>query len=340
MAARLGSFSIDALAVVVLAGATAVVTRSAVLGVVVAVEAVVVLVVWEARTGLTLGNGVLRLRTSRQDRPWSPGAVRALVRAGVVGAGAIVAVAGAWVVVASGGQDRTGRGRTWADRAAGTVVVHVGEPQQFAAVRAEPVRAPVPVPAAGPNAGLSAPRRLRVGPSQVPTPVPSAPGVPRQSVAAPTYVPPSPIPTQAAGPRQPTGPGSRFRRPPGRGPAQTAPLHQPDVTVLLMFDNGQRDQVSFDQGAVIGSDPRPQQPGDRLVVVDHDTVSADHLRVEHTADGVWLTDLGSADGTRLVLDGESTPLVSHMRTRIEGVVVVQVGQVMVVVSYLVKGGRP
>ena len=305
--ARLGSFSIDALSVVVIAGVVVALTRSVALACVVAVESVVALMVWEARTGLTVGNGLLRLRTSCQDRPWSPGAARELVRAGVVGGGALVGAAGAWVVVASGGQDRTGRGRTWADRAAGTVVVRVGETEPAQGAGPSPVVPHAVQPRASsvpalPGASSPRQRRLRVGSSPVPPAVPPVP-------------PPAP-------------------------PSATASLLQPDVTVLLVFDSGQRDQVLFGQAAVIGREPRPQEVGDRLVVVDDNTVSKDHLRVEHTADGVWLSDLGSTNGTRLVVDGEPTPLAPRVRTRIDGVVRVQVGQAMVMVSYLVKGGRP
>ncbi len=121
-----------------------------------------------------------------------------------------------------------------------------------------------------------------------------------------------------------------------------APLPQPDVTVLLVFDTGQRDQLPFGSAAVIGRVPVPQLVSDRTVVVRDDvgSVSKSHLRVEHTTDGVWLTDLGSTNGTRLLLDGPAVPLAPLTRTRIDGVVRVAIGQRVLMVSYMVRGGRP
>ncbi|MDR3068727.1 MAG: FHA domain-containing protein, partial [Cellulomonas sp.] len=93
---------------------------------------------------------------------------------------------------------------------------------------------------------------------------------------------------------------------------------------------------------VLGRDPAPQTASDRTVVVrdDASSVSKSHLRVEHTADGVWLTDLGSTNGTRLLVDGPSLPLEPRTRTRIDGVVRVAIGQRVLMVSYMVRGGRP
>lgn len=128
------------------------------------------------------------------------------------------------------------------------------------------------------------------------------------------------------------------------GPAPAAaPLPRPDVTVLLVFDTGQRDQLPFGAAAVLGRDPTPLVASDRTVVVRDDggSVSKSHLRVEHTTDGVWLTDLGSTNGTHLLVDGSaSVPLAPRTPTRIDGVVRVAVGQRVLMVSYLVRGGRP
>lgn len=397
--ARLGSFSIDATVVLLLTVAVAASTRSVALASVVAVETVVALVVWEARTGLTVGNAVLHLRTARDDRPWSPGAVRELARAAVVGAGALVGAVGAWVVVGSGGRDRTGRGRTWADRAGQTVVVRVvdearpagaGEPVPVVAVagyeppRAVPARLPsmpgpvVPGPAAPgpvpgpvvpglPGSAAPRPRRLMVGaPPAAPAAAAPPSVVPRPAgVRLPTVSPavPGPNPTPETA-RVPTA-GQRFQAPvvpavqpsavqPARSSASpaasfpagpspaTAPLLRPDVTVLLVLDTGQRDQLPFGAAAVLGRDPSPQVASDRTVVVRDDTgtVSKDHLRVEHTPDGVWLTDLGSTNGTSLLVDGPPVPLAPGTRTLIDGVVRVGVGQRVLMVSYMVQGGRP
>ena len=413
--ARLGSFSIDAVVVLLLAAAVAVPTQSVALTSVVAFEVVVALVVWEARTGLTVGHAALRLRTARDDRPWSPGAGRELARAAMVGAGTLLGVVGGWVVVGSGGLDRTGRGRTWADRAAKTVVVRVADVSQPAAVgratagqagfelggqtdgtalavtqahqepRALPARQPgtlprpvVPGPA---DPSAARPRRMMVGlppagpstapvaprpvvPRPVPSPgaqlpaapgsqPPSAPSGARLSAAPPAVPAPPAVSGTSALPPVLPGPPAAERRAWPRAVPQTAaqlaaptpaatPLTRPDVTVLLVLDTGQRDQLQFGASVVLGRDPVPQVPGDRVVAVHDDagTVSKNHLRVEYAPDGVWLTDLGSTNGTQLLTDSLATPLVPGARTRIDGVVRVAVGHRMLLVSYLVRGGRP
>ena len=397
---RLGSFSIDATVVLLLAAAVAMLTWSVALTSVVVVEAVVVLVVWEARTGLTVGNAVLRLRTARDDRPWSPGAVRELVRAAVVGAGALAGAFGAWVVVGSGGLDRTRRGRTWADRAAKTVVVRVtgavqpvGEYETYEPPHAVTVHRPRPVPSmSGPVKpslavpapvvpapvvlapaavpASAAPGRVPSGPVTV-GPVPSGPSGPvvprsrRLMVGGPPGAPtaPRPVASPPVAPRpvppfgaQPPTPAVRPAAPPAVPPTSAVPtaptsllpkpaatpLTRPDVTVLLVFDTGQRDHLPFGTSAVLGRDPVPRVPTDRAIVVrdDEGTVSKNHLRVEYAPDGVWLTDLGSTNGTGLLVDGVTVPLAPGARTRIDGVVRVAVGHRVLMVSYLVQGGRP
>lgn len=89
-----------------------------------AVAVLVAQLMARAYLGWTVGGAALGLRTV--DERWGTpvGALRALRRTLVVVAGALVAVVGAVVVVASPAFDRGGRRRGWHDRAAGTVVLH------------------------------------------------------------------------------------------------------------------------------------------------------------------------------------------------------------------------
>jgi uncharacterized RDD family membrane protein YckC len=122
--ARLIAFTIDAILIGVVAVAVLLGTRSLVLAAVVALQLAIGFCVALARTGATPGNLMLRLRASRGDAPFSPGTGRAFVRALVTGFGFVVGI-GSWIVVASSAWDAGGRRRSWADRAAGTVVVAV-----------------------------------------------------------------------------------------------------------------------------------------------------------------------------------------------------------------------
>ena len=120
---RIAAFSIDAAVVAIVSVVVALVTGSAVLGGLSAVELAVGLLVWEANRGKTVGNAVLRLRTTRAEQPRTVGPARAAVRGLVVAAGLLVATVGAWVVVASSAWDRNGRGQGWHDRAGRTVTL-------------------------------------------------------------------------------------------------------------------------------------------------------------------------------------------------------------------------
>ncbi|GMA36200.1 FHA domain-containing protein [Demequina litorisediminis] len=120
---QVAAFTVDVVAVAVVSAAVTLLTSSAALGALAAVEMIVALWVLEARTGLTAGNAALGLRTSRSDAAYSPGAGRSLIRLVITGAGFLAAVVGAWVIAASGLWDPSGRSRSLAARASGTVTV-------------------------------------------------------------------------------------------------------------------------------------------------------------------------------------------------------------------------
>ncbi|WP_136520730.1 FHA domain-containing protein [Cellulomonas telluris] len=356
--ARLASFTIDVLALALVAAAVWFGTRSAALTGVVAVEAVVALWVWQARTGLTVGNAVLRLRTARDDRPWSPGAGRSFVRLLVTGLGALVAVVGAWGVVASAALDRTGRRRSWADRAAGTVVVAVPRRRPAPAAVVPPVAPGLTVMAAGPTTAtpdLTMPWHDPDAAPGAPVPVPPGAGADGRGAGLPPVAPAALPPVAPAGhrPGEPGVPAAPWQAPdegagvlgepvvvprpsgsrvpertdaPPAGP-QTgalpavvarpgagAPVPVSGAAVLLVVDTGQRELVPMGAAVVLGRSPEAVVAGDRPVVLQdpESTVSRRHLRLEHTRDGVRVTDLGSANGTAVLGDdGEVTVLPPH-----------------------------
>ncbi|QAY62181.1 hypothetical protein ET495_01575 [Xylanimonas allomyrinae] len=202
--ARLAAFTLDAVAVTALGAGVGIAASSAVLGLLVAVEACVALLVWEARTGLTVGNAALGLRTVQDGAPCSPGTGRELARFVVLATGALVAGAGAWVVAASGAFDATRRGRTWADKAAGTAVLVVARRAQAAGAGALPHPLPRPPPPHPARSARSCP-----------------PGAPRRHRSARLQVARSPTGTS----------GSRRRpcslRPPGTRSPRTSSARSP-----------------------------------------------------------------------------------------------------------------
>ncbi|MFC8192038.1 FHA domain-containing protein [Cellulomonas sp. NPDC057328] len=357
--ARLASFTLDVLALALVVAAVWLPTRSVVLTAIVGVEAVVALWVWQARTGLTVGNALLRLRTAQDDRPWSPGAGRSFVRLLVVGLGGLVAVVGAWGVVASAALDRTGRRRSWADRAAGTVVVAVPRRRAASTASVPPVAPGLTVMAAG--AGATTPDltlpwqepdagRPLTGPGPVP-PGPVPPG-PVPAVPAPAGLPGGGVlgepvvVAQTGGSRAP----ERTDAPPAgpqtgalpavvtRAGAGAAPVPVAGAAVLLVVDTGQRELVPLGAAVVLGRSPEAVVAGDRPVVLQdpESTVSRRHLRLEHTRDGVRVTDLGSANGTAVLGDdGEVTVLPPRTTVQLTEGDRVRVGRRVFTVSSVV-----
>ena len=155
---RIAALTIDVAAIIVVIVAVALISRSAVLTAVATLEVLAILAVLQAREGIGLGTAILGLRVARVDAPFSPGTGRALMRGLVLAAGAVVALVGVWVVEASAAWDV--RRRSWADRAAGTVVVVVparSERQEERAARSVDLAPPiVQNDAAMTRAGLAA----------------------------------------------------------------------------------------------------------------------------------------------------------------------------------------
>lgn len=176
---RLLAFTLDVIAVALLAAAVGVFAQSWVLALVVALELAVLLGVLEARTGLTVGNACLRLRTTRDDSPFSPGVGASALRAVIHGFGLLIAGIGGWIVVATGWADPRRVGRSIADRAAHTLVVSVPTAREREAQRDMPV----------------------VDWSQIPQPVTSAP-VTMQASGTPSAT------TLLAGPAAPVAPAA------------------------------------------------------------------------------------------------------------------------------------
>lgn len=384
--ARVAAFSIDAVFVFSVAAVAWLVSSSLLLGVLVLLELAVILAILESRTGITLGNLLLRLRTVRDDAPFSPGVARGATRSLVQGVASLVALVGGWVVVATSAGDPMRMGRSWADRAGRTMVVRVPTPAE----RAEWARgaeawvsnsqvavggqaAPVmqleqPVPRQQP--------RVRVPSAPQPPVSPIQQGSPLQSPVPPQPQVPQPPalqqPGQSARPGQPVQPGylahpaqggaapaaPHLLRPdvPSRGPstgtappraaqssqfpAGVVPVDAPIATpppvrhvevgeqLLLTFDTGQRAQLPIPVAVNLGRRPERSEAEDQLLVVQdpEGSVSKTHLRLDYRGESVWLTDLGSTNGSEVFDDtGEGTRLTPGARVRLEAGSRVRIG---------------
>lgn len=316
---RIAAFTLDAAAVFLASAVVLVLTQSVLLAGLTVFELALFLWVLEARTGLTLGNAVLRLRSARADRPWSPGVGRQFVRGIITGAGFLVAV-GSWVVVASSAWDRGGRRQSWADRVAGTVVVAVPPkaveaPPAPAAVEAAPLAPPQVVPLVASPSVVdedSQPTDARAASRRTETPEPAAPGSDR------------PLFTVALAPGSQAG--------------AEAPAPAPETgALLLIFDTGQRVQLALPVAANLGRGPVASAHDDRLIVVtDPDaSVSKTHLRIEHSRGRTWVTDFGSTNGSDVRSDdGQTTELVAGERVLLDDADRVRMGNRSFTISLL------
>lgn len=323
---RIGAFSVDAALVVIAAGAASLL-GSPVLGAAVAAEALLGLWILQARRGFGPGSLLFGLRTSRADAPLAPGAGRAFVRGSLVLLGGLVLVAGAWVVVASAAFDRSGLRRSWADRAAGTVLVVAprGRPDQDAD------GAPAisePTVHARPAAGREP---LQVSAAAAALPTAPAWDAPLLAVEAPAVV----DAPAAAGERAPAA------TPPAR--ASEEPLLTGGVgraQLLVVFDTGQREQIDLPAAVNFGRAPVATEPGDVLVAVDDPDrlISKTHLRLEHDGETAWVVDTGSTNGSELIDDdGAVHPLPPGARTLLEDGTRVRLSERVFTLSRLIGG---
>jgi len=348
---RLGAFLVDTLVVLVVGIAVLGVTRQPVLGALAVLELAIGFVVWEARTGRTVGNLALGLRAARVEEPLAPGLGRAVRRALVLGAGHLVGGVGQWAVVGSVAADRSPLHQGWHDRAGRAVVVDVRGPRAAVdpaaraaaaaaaatpqvtstatagAVAAPPTPATPPVPAV--PSGPVAPAQVApaayapppAGPAVTPPP-PAAPFPPPPPVGS---VPPAPG-SGASFPPPPPGSGSPFPPPPpGSGtpfpPAPAVPPTPPPPsptrprTYILTLDTGEAMSVSGP--GVIGRAPRPRdgERCDHVVRVDDPqrSLSRTHARFGIDARGFWVADAGSGNGTVLVLPSGQSVVVEPER---------------------------
>ena len=349
VARRLGAFAIDSAAVAIVSAVVFVVTNSLLYAGLAVAELTVGLLIWEANRGKTLGNVVLRLRTTRAEKPRNAGPGRAIVRGLVVLAASLVASVGQWVVVASTAFDSSGRGQGWHDKAGRTVTVALPAGKrtssrrlQDRAVPAKPkpvaptevVREPIDeqsapvIPAGFVNAtAVSAP-------SAAPAPAAVQPvsAEAEQRARAIEYVTPTVISTRAVIEEVDDDSFSDS----GRLPPPSTPLLPPETptidriqAVLFAFDTGQQVQVSIPGTGVIGRNPREFTAGDQLIAVQDPakSVSKSHLLFEISGMSMQVLDHGSTNGSEIFDDeGESIPVVANQWTAVPPGSRIRVGQ--------------
>ncbi|WP_250448263.1 FHA domain-containing protein, partial [Actinotalea sp. C106] len=271
---RVGAYCLDALTVLLVAGAALLLTSHGVYAALAAAETAVALVLWEARSGRTPGHALLGLRVAQATRPYAPGLGRSLGRAVVLGAGHVLLV-GQWAVLLSPMMDRSGRRQGWHDVVGGTVVVDVRALRRAAKVADQPAP-PLPIPLPEPVPVVDA----------LEAPVQPFPHTARGASAAPVQAPSTYVVTLDTGEAMSvSGPGHVGRRPsppegepcehlitiadPGRSLSRTHARFGIDGSGFWVEDCG-----SANGTAVLTADGTvlPLAPGERAVVPPHGAV--------------------------------------------------------------------
>ncbi|CAM5783378.1 RDD family protein [Cellulomonas persica] len=338
--ARLGAFALDTLAVALAAAAVVAATRNAVLAALVAAELAIGLVVWEARTGRTVGNLLLGLRAAREESPYAPGLARSVSRALVLLGGHLVAGVGQWVVVGSVGADRGPLRQGWHDKAGRAVVVDVRGPRDTSGAGLAAHGAAVQ---AGARAGLQTDPTVR-GAASVPVgaPVPVGAAVPSAAPVLTGVAGQGAVPTPGATPYGGGAAGS-LSGGPVPGFASTPP-HPPvpqavtrPRTFVLTLDTGEAMSVSGP--GVMGRAPRPRdgERCDHVVTIDDPqrSLSRTHARFGIDARGFWVADAGSGNGTVTVLpSGQSVVVEPERPTYVPSGSTIRLGDRTVLVEQL------
>lgn len=133
--------------------------------------------------------------------------------------------------------------------------------------------------------------------------------------------PPMPKPAEAKQPSvKPYVPISAVPAPSGP-PSPPTTKRKPSPRAVLLFDDGSKNALAVPSTLVLGRKPAPQRLQDMVLTVpDHTgTVSRSHARIEITEDGLWITDLGSTNGTRVIdAEGKENVLKTGQRFEVLG----------------------
>lgn len=276
---------------------------------------------WEAKTGKTLGNVMLGLRTTNLEG-FAPGWLAVFVRSLIIGLSGIIPVIGFILVMISNLFDSPSQRQGWHDKAARTLVFDVrrgrnpltsggiGGPASFAPPAPPPAVQPIPSPLAAhrfpppEEAPTGTPASLAAPPAQAssPSPEPHA-----YSAPAPASFAPPPTAVVAAAPEKvPTG---RTTPLPENQPTHPDLESEQTIVTRRAARNGVR--IVLDDGrtlvlqstALVGRNPAagPADSGTtpELIPVKDEgrSVSKTHLGLRVEDGRLWVTDRNSTNGS-------------------------------------------
>lgn len=315
--------------------------------------------VLHGRRGLTLGKGVIGIRSVNVTTLERPGIGRVMLRALVVW-GPLVLPLVTIAFLVSPLLDKGGRGRGWHDRIGATWLVDVRaglnpyDEKRMRIARKTVAAAPRTERPALPSltAAGGAPAMLDFRPSErlsagvlgdaELTPRPSGgghqaggalatrsddttAGTPASHASQPRRAVPTSLRDPLPPASQPTPPAPAAPAAPAPA-APAAPAPAAPARFVLTFDTGQ--EVVVDALLLLGRNPQSTDPSMRAVAITDEeySVSKTHLSVRPTAQGLELVDRGSSNGTTLTRQGVRTALVAGQPVLAQPGDTLQVGQ--------------
>lgn len=265
------------------------------------IAAAIVQVALHGTKGLTLGKALLGIRSVNVYTLERPGFWRMVLRALVLyGCAIVVPVLGGVVMLASPLWNDLNRWRGWLDYVGRNWMVdsRLGmNPYNIKAIRQ--ARRRLAKPDAGEEGGLPS---LATGAGSPADGIRSplfSPGSRSHSAIVGGPVPAAPHPAQPAIPGADLTPFTSAQAAVGAGRVTASIAAAPTVRYLLLFDDGKRYELAG--SGVIGRNPEPrpgEDDGQRVAIEDSSmSISKTHAMFGVDADGFWISDRGSRNGT-------------------------------------------
>nr|WP_245348701.1 RDD family protein [Paeniglutamicibacter psychrophenolicus] len=264
---------------------------------------------WEAKTGKTVGNLLLKLRTTTDDGS-VPGWAAVVQRRLLIILAGVVPVAGPVLVVISNLFDTHGKRKGWHDRVAGTLVLDINagrDPLAAGGLAGAESFAPAGAPAAASAQGMTAqgapvhgapdhaaPAHDSPRGDGVITSVPGASRAPQPDPAQEPEASPEPAPEAAPAPVPEAHPDDAF--------THTRLRVEQHTVTRLVFDDGKVHEL--EHGLLIGRNPSAAADEDDAELLrlgdSGRSVSKTHLLVQPGSSGIWVTDRNSTNGSRVI----------------------------------------
>lgn len=244
---------------------------------------------WEAKTGKTIGNLLLGIRTTGMQG-FAPGWLAVLVRNVIAVIGFGVAFIGGVLVLISNIWDKNGQRQSWQDKAAHTLVFDVKagrDPLNSGGIDGPSSFAPFGLPAVTRVESPVAGHTIAAAPVSAAVPEPAA--------ATGFESPQGVHPDEAAG-------ETRYRARGRDQPEPAPPGQKPDSSrpaLRMQFDDGR--ELLLSGVALIGRNPAGYDGEviEQLIDVPDPSrsVSKTHIQVRASAEGLWVTDRNSTNGS-------------------------------------------